>query len=228
MKYLHSLSCALFVAACGTSDGVEGAADPETSDPQAADADHAADPQAQTSSAEISIPAPSLSMAGSSTATVMNDRSGAGLQLDGGTDPASYAIAFYAVAASGTSATGEVTVNAAPGASFTYALRGTGGGYSSRYLRVQRVPGSDALQAWADGGPVTCGTLVSDRPTTLTVSFDGIARTFDVLIGGEPTACTDLPSRTGAPITGFRVTDEAMAGYGGHVEFTGFALFGSP
>jgi hypothetical protein len=232
MKYLHGLSCALFVVACGTSDGADGEMDPETSDPQAAETGNATNPEDQPSSADISadtsIPAPSLTLGGSSTATVTTSRSGAGLVLDGGTESASYAIAFYSIAPGGMGATGEVTVNAAPGASFTYALRGTGGGYSSRYLRVQRVPGSDALQAWAASGPILCGQLVSGRPTLVTVSFDGVARTFDVLIAGEPTACTDLPAKTSGPITGFRVTDEGVAGYGGHVELTGFALIGSP
>jgi len=62
----------------------------------------------------------------------------------------------------------------------------------------------------------------------VTVSFDGAAHTVDVLIAGAQTACTDLPTRAGGPITGFRVTDEAIAGYGGHVEFTNFALTPAP
>jgi len=62
----------------------------------------------------------------------------------------------------------------------------------------------------------------------VTLSFDGAARTFDVLLAGEATPCTDLPTKAAGPVTGFRVTDETIAGYGGHVALTDFALFAAP
>jgi hypothetical protein len=225
MKYSYGLSCVLFVAACGTSD--DGATDLQTSNPEpasVADPGHG-DPAA---SGESPIPTPSLTTGGSSTVTATTSLAGAGLQIDGGPEPASYALATYIVETGAMRATAEFTVNPAPGASFTYALRGTGGGYSSRYLRVQRVPGSDALQAVSANGAVVCGPLASGQPTLVTLSFDGAARTLDVLIAGAASACTGLPTKTSGPVTGFRVTDEAIEGYGGHVELTGLALLGSP
>jgi hypothetical protein len=225
MKYLHGLSCVWFVAACATSD--DPATDLQLTNPEPANVADLGqtDPAA---SDELSIPAPTLTTGGSSTATVTTSLAGAGLQIDGGLEPASYALATYMIDTGAMNVTAEFTVNPAPGASFTYALRGTGGGYSSRYLRLQRVPESDALQAVSVTGAVTCGPLASSRPTSVTLSFDGAARTFDVLIAGAPSACTNLSTRASGPVTGFRVTDETIAGYGGHVEFTSLALVRSP
>ena len=138
-----------------------------TSDPEpagAADVGQAG----QAASGEIAISPVSLATGGSSTITDTTSLSGPGLRMDGGTDPGSYAVATYVVDSSATSVTAKLTVNAAPGASFTFALRGSSGGYSSRYLRIQRVPGSDALEAVSAIGPVSCGPLASgqghDRP----------------------------------------------------------------
>jgi hypothetical protein len=214
-----------FIAACATSD--DPATDlqmPNSGPANVADLGQT-DPAAPT---EFSIPAPFLTTGGSSTATVTTSLAGAGLQIDGGLEPASYAVASYNFETGAMRATAELTVNPAPGASFTYALRGTGGGYSSRFLRLQRVPGSDDLQAVSVDGAVTCGPLASSRPTSVTLSFDGAARTFDELIAGEPSACTGLLTKVSGPVMGFRVTDETIAGYGGHVELTGLGLVGSP
>jgi hypothetical protein len=179
----------------------------------------------QAVSRAFPIPAPDIATGGSSTATATTSLVGAGLQIDGGTEAASYALASYMIDTGGAMrATAKFTVNPASGASFTYALRGTGSGYSSRYLRLQRVPGSDALQAVSANGAVACGSLLSGRPTSVSLSFDGAARTFDVLIDGAPSACNRLPTRTSGPVAGFRVTDETVQGYGGHVELTSLAL----
>ncbi|MEO7732933.1 MAG: hypothetical protein ABIY55_18355, partial [Kofleriaceae bacterium] len=124
--------------------------------------------------------------------------------------------------------TAEFTVNPAAGASFTYALTGTGGGYSSRNIRLERVPGSDHLQAVSTAGAVDCGRLPSGQPTLVTLSFDGAAHTFDVLLAGAQTACTDLTTRVSGPAVGFRVSDETIVGYGGRVDFTNLTLFGAP
>jgi hypothetical protein len=228
MKSLHGLACVLFVAACGTSD--DDATDLQMSDPEPAEPANAADlGQAdQAASGEFPIPAPSVMTGGSSTATVTTSLAGAALQIDGGTEPSSYAVASYVIQTGAMRATAKFAVNPAPGASFTYALRGTGGGYSSRLLRIQRVPGSDALQAVSTNGAVSCGPLASGQPTLVTLSFDGAARTFDVLIAGASSACTGLPTKVSGPVTGFRVTDETVEGYGGHVEFGSLALLGAP
>jgi hypothetical protein len=237
MKYSYGLSYVLFVAACATSDAAnedvdvtDHVDDPADQQPSSSDSTSvaAAGQTDQAASAGFPIPAPSLSTGGSSTATVATSFAGAGLQIDGGTEPAAYALATYIIDTGATRATGQFTVNPAPGASFTYALRGTGGGYSSRYTRLQRVPGSDALQAVSANGAVACGTLPSGQPTSVTLSYDGAAQTFDVLIAGQATACTHLPTKTSGAITGIRIVDEAIEGYGGHVELTNLALSASP
>ena len=174
------------------------------------------------------MPAPYLSTGGTSTATVMSSLAGAGLRINGGTESSSYALATYLVHTGTMRATAELTVNPAAGAAFTYALTGTGGGYSSRNLRLQRVPGSDQVQAVSTTGAVNCGRLPSGQATQVTLSFDGAAHTFDVLLNGAQTPCTDLITRVSGPAIGFRVTDETIAGYGGRVDFTNLTLFGAP
>jgi len=226
MKYSYGLSCVLFVAACATSN--DDAADLQTSDSgPASSADLG---QAGRAPAPFAIPAPTVTTGGSTTVTATTSLagSGPGLQIDGGVEPASYAIASYPFETGAMRATAELTVNPAPGASFTYALRGTGGGYSSRYLRLQRVPGSDDLQAITTNGAVRCGPLASGQPTLVTLSFDGAARTFDVLLAGQPSACTDLPTAVSGPVRGFRVVEETMAGYGGRIEIANLTLAASP
>jgi hypothetical protein len=99
-------------------------------------------------------------------------------------------------------------------------MTGTGSGYSSRHLRLQRVPGSNVLQAVATTGAVACGPLASGQPTAVTLAFDGATQTFDVLIAGARSACTDLPTRMAGPVNGFLLSDSTLEGYGGHVEFS--------
>ncbi|HET7506657.1 MAG TPA: hypothetical protein VFK02_36805 [Kofleriaceae bacterium] len=238
MKYSHGLSCVLFIAACATSnDDTDNIMDLQPSNPDPADL-QTSNPEPttvagsgqtnQAASGELAIPEPTLTTGGSSTATVTTSLAGAGLRIDGGMEAASYALASYIINTGAMRATAKLTVNPARGASFTYALRGTGGGYSSRYLRIQRVPGSDALQGVSTNGSVTCGALPSGQPTPVTLSFDGATQTFDVLIAGAATPCTHLPTRMAGPVTGFKMVDEAIDGYGGHVEFTNLALSASP
>lgn len=179
----------------------------------------------QADSIQAALPPPSIVTAGSSKVTATTSSAGPGLMIVGGTDLASYARGSYWIATGALSATAEFTVNPAPGASFFYELMGSGTGYTTRQLRLQRVPGSDALQAVAATGTITCGSLASGQPTEVTLAFDGVARTFDVLIAGAPSACTDLPASLQGPITGFRMMDPGNLGYGGQVEFTNLALF---
>jgi hypothetical protein len=237
MKHLIGLSCTLFIAACGMSD--DGATESEMSAPDGADGADVADLGAADQPAEVAadpgatdpatqrratLPAPTVEANGSSTATVLPALAGTAVQINGGTDPAAYAMVTYPIATGAMRATGELTVNPAPGAAFLYALRGTGGGYSSQ-LRVQRVPGSDDLQAVSTAGIFTCGTAPSGQATQISVVFDGTTKTFDVRIAGvlSPT-CTHLPTKVGGPVMGFRLMDAANEGYGGQVEFTNLGL----
>jgi hypothetical protein len=224
MKYLLGLSYVFLIAACAISDS---AADPGPviSDPEGV---APSDPGApgQTESATGALPAASVVQGGQTRVAITPSLAGSTVQIDGGTDLASYArVTFYAdVTAS--SITGQVTVNAAPGASFVYGFLGNSNGiWSGRTLRVLRIPGPEVLQAVAASGFVTCGPFPSGQPTDITLSFDGVAHTFDVLIGGSPTACTDLPTKFGGLDTAVRVEDYGNQGYGGHVEFSNFSLF---
>ena len=233
MKYIIGLSCcALIATACGT-DSVAADPDPGTSNPDHLDdpdSDQADDPgQADQSgsvqAAQGALPAPSISATGSSKMTDISSLAGSGLRIEGGTDLASYARGTYWVATGAMSATTEFTVNAAPGATFFYELLGSGTSYGTKLIHLERAPGSNALQALAKSGTVTCGTLASGQPTTVTLAFDSVARTFDVLIAGAPSACTDLPTMLVGPIKGLRMMDPGTLDYGGRVEFTTLALF---
>lgn len=109
-------------------------------------------------------------------------------------------------------------------AAFLYTLRGTGSGYSSRQLRLERAPGSDTLDASSTSGVVTCGNVASDAPTSVALVFHAASQTFDVQIGGAATPCTGLKTKMAAPVVGFRLMDASNEGYGGEVTFTDLAV----
>jgi hypothetical protein len=220
---------------CGTSniDVVDTeAANPEVVDPPASDqptdpveAPGAVQPD-QGAPRQAALPAPWVATGGATTATVTASRDSAIVQIDGGAEAAAYGLVSYRIVTGAMSATAEFTVNPAPGASFEYMLAGTGSGYSSRYLLLERLPGSDVLQAatTTGSGRVACGTVASGQPTTVTLAFDGATKTFDVLIAGAATACTHLPTKAAGPVNGFRLSDSPAEGRGGHVEFSDLTL----
>jgi hypothetical protein len=232
MKYLSSLTFVVAIASCAATEA--DAIDPEPATPEAADeatgevTDPAATPAAEqpgpVGSRQAALPEPSITLGGSSTATVTPGLDGATVVIDGGTASAEYAIVSYRIATGAMNATAEFTVNPASNAAFSYLLTGTGGGYSSRHIKLKRDPGSDALQAATTSGYVTCGALPSGQPTTVTLAFDGTAQTFDVLIAGAATPCTGLSTKAAGPVAGFRMNDESVAGFGGHVEFSDLVL----
>ncbi|HSS02265.1 MAG TPA: hypothetical protein VLM79_34640 [Kofleriaceae bacterium] len=209
------------------TDGVDAAdqVSPEQADPAEAPPESApADPgqPSQGAPRQATLPQPSITTGGSTT--VSASVSGASAQINGGTEAAAYALVSYRVATGAMSATTEFTVNPAPGAAFEYHLIGTGSGYASRYLRLIHEPGSSTLQAASTSGVVDCGPLPSGQPTTVTLAFDGSAKTFDVLIGGARTACTDLSTKTAGPVNGVRLSDSTVQGYGGQVNFSDIVL----
>ena len=225
MKRLIGLSYVLLIAACGAIDSAQADPNPETSNPTAEDPPDPGQTD-QTESARSALPAAEVYQTGHTRVTVTTSATGPVVQIDGGTDLSSYAYAAFYAEANSPRLTGEVTVNPASGASFVYELFGNSNGvWSGRTLRLQRVPGPEVLQATSASGNVTCGPLPSGRPTEVTLSFDGVSHTFDVLIGGAPSACTDLPTKFGNIGTGFRVLDYGNQGYGGHVVFSNFGLF---
>jgi len=120
---------------------------------------------------------------------------------------------------------GLPTVDPAPGASFIYGLNGSGSGYSTRNLRLQRVPGSNQLYATTATGQVACGPIIN-AATSVTLAYDGDHHnTFDVQVGGTPSACTRLSTRMKPPVVGFELMAASNAGYGGVVTFSQLALF---
>ena len=212
------------------TDGVDAAnqLSPEQADPAEAPAptpaSAPADPgqPSQGAPRQATLPQPSITTGGSTTVSAV--AGGASAQINGGTEAAAYALVSYRVATGAMSATTEFTVNPAPGAAFEYHLIGTGSGYASRYLRLIHEPGSSTLQAASTSGVVDCGPLPSGQPTTVTLAFDGTARTFDVLIAGARTACTGLSTKTSGPVNGVRLSDSTVQGYGGSVAFSDIVL----
>jgi len=168
---------------------------------------------------------PLIERQGSSTATVMPVTSqGEGLAIHGGNEQGAYLLASYSTPTSGGDATARFTVAPRGDAAFVYTLRGTGSGYSSRQLRLERAPGSNTLDASATGGVVTCGTVASDGPTAVALVYHAATQTFDVQIGGAATPCTGLKTKMAAPVVGFRLMDASNEGYGGEVTFTGLSV----
>jgi len=163
---------------------------------------------------------PTIYHAGSSTAHVLQTSSaGAGLEIDGGTQYGAYVLALYSGAQLTGDVTADVTITAAPGAAFSYVLRGSGTGYGGKQLRLERLPGSTTLRATAATGNVNCGTLASGTPVQVTLAVSPSAHQFDVLIDGAPTACTNLATNLAAPIVGFNLMDASNIGYGGVVRY---------
>lgn len=209
------------------TDGPDAANQPspaQQASPAEAPAAAPADPAQASQGAprQATLPGPEITTGGSTTATAA--AGGARAQINGSSEPAAYALVSFRVATGAMSATTEFTVNPAPGAAFEYHLIGTGSGYASRYLRLIHGPGSSTLQAASAAGVVDCGALPSSQPTTVTLAFDGSAKTFDVLIGGARSACTDLPTKTSGPVNGVRLSDSAVQGYGGRVDFSDLTL----
>lgn len=188
-------------------------------------ADPAQADEPQAAQAQAAEGRPDITTTGSTTFAVETSFAGNGLVMNAGTDLASWGQASFWVSNTAPSLTTELTVNPAPNAAFQYSLVASGKSYQTRELRLQRAFGSDALQAVITSGPVNCGTLPSNQATPVTLSVDRTAATFDVLIGGASSACTNLPTRIEGAIKGFRITDSGYQNFGGHVEFSDLSLF---
>jgi hypothetical protein len=167
---------------------------------------------------------PTITKAGSSSATVLSTaQGGPGVAIAGGSDEGSYLLAMYGAPGAPPDAVAEATVAPAAGAAFVFMMIGTGSSYSKRQLRLERLPGSNELEAESASGTVACGVL-DDRPTALTLQFHAAAQTFDVLLDGANTQCTNLPTLMQAPVAELELMDASNAGYGGRVEFSDLAV----
>lgn len=137
---------------------------------------------------------PDITATGSTTFRIQTSSAGTELLMNGGLDLASWGEADYWVSNNASPLTAELTVNPAPNAAFQDSVLAPGNSYYTRELRLQRAFGSDALQAVTSSGPIDCSALPSNQATPVTLSVDRAAATFDVLIGGAASACTDLPT----------------------------------
>lgn len=186
--------------------------------------DDTSDTSARPTGAQAMSP-PQIAYSGDSRVSLLAGLStGSSVQITGDPSDDAFALARYSVAVSGNRATARFTVDPAPGASFIYNLNGSGSGYSTRNLRLERIPGSNQLQATTATGPVACGPI-ANAATSVTLVYDGDRHTFDVKIGGAPSACTGLTTRMKPPAIGFELMDAPTAGYGGEVTFSQLALF---
>ena len=133
---------------------------------------------------------------------------------------------WYTTAFSGTSSavTASFDVKPANGASPTFMLRGTGYGASKTQLRLQRMPGSNALIAGTLNGP-HCGNLTNGAWNHVVLKINPVAKTFSVTINGlGVAACTNAPTTLGTPYKGISVFDPSNVGYGGTTDWDNFVV----
>lgn len=226
MKRLFQLMAAASACLIACTD----ADNPSTTDHPSADsdtaditgsgelADIAATPPGSTASA-AALPQPSISYSGTSRVTVLDS----GVRIEGDTATGAFALVRYDLPLAATHITAQLTIDAAPNAAFQYNLNGSGSGYSTKKITLQRLPGSDQLQAHSATGWVSCGALA--KPATATLLFDGDRHTFDVQLDGAATACTNLSIAFQPPVVGISIMDPSNTGYGGTVQLTDLAVY---
>lgn len=220
--------CGLVGCASDADDAdIEGPASAASDLAMAATTDDMSAMTARSTSAQT-LPPPQIAYSGESRVLLLpglpTSSAGGSVQITGDPSDGAFALVRYRVAVSSNRATAQFTVDPAPGASFIYSLNGSGSGYSTRNLRLGRVPGSNQLQATTATGQVVCGPI-ANAATSVTLVYDGDLRKFDVQIGGAPSACTGLPTRMKPPAVGFELMDASNAGYGGEVTFSQLTLF---
>ena len=153
-----------------------------------------------------------------SSASIINTADhGHVLQVHGSPAVPNYLVAAFHFTNSTTHIENSFDINPASGASFVWSFLGSG---QARWIRLQRGPGSQILEAYtAPSGGTNCGILASDAwsNVTLVMHADQLPHTFDVLINGAATACTGLSTSLTAPYTGVSMLDASNAGWGGNV-----------
>jgi hypothetical protein len=153
--------------------------------------------------------------------TVVNSADhGKVLRLHG--DNSAYLIASLGFSSSATEITTSVDIKPASGATFIWTLTGAGSSIGRRRIRLQRPPGTDVVQVQTvPAGTVSCGPVRSGVWSTvkLVVRAQTWPHTADVLINGEPTACTGLSVGLSPPFTSVQVMDAGNDGWAGNVDF---------
>src|SRR3954471_14321131 len=187
MRSIHIasvVSAGLFATGCASADAGpdEPADDPTTEATTASEGTAAVDPAPASAPPAQSgaISAPQLAYSGSSTASVLTSASSGapGLAISGDRSEGAFLLARYSMTPSVNDATAQLTVTPHGDAAFLYMLTASGSGYASRQLRLQRLPGSTALQAQIPTGTAVCGDVASDRPTAIALAFHSSTQTF--------------------------------------------------
>jgi len=116
----------------------------------------------------------------------------------------------------------SVDIKPSGNAAFVWSVNGTGVSTYKRRIRLQRWVGSNRLIASASpSGDTDCGSMPADAWTKLTmvVHTATTPSTFDVLINGNPTACTNLQAYVTKPFNMVQIMDSSSLNWGGNVRF---------
>jgi hypothetical protein len=164
-----------------------------------------------------------ISSAGSGSVSIVNTTDhGHVLKLLGSKTEGHFLIASRAISSSATEIITEVDIRPATNATFIWSLHGAGSSIGARRIRLQRQPGSTMLVSHTvPGGNRNCAPLPSNvwSRVTLKVHAGALPHTFDVLINGNPTACTGLSTGLSKPFTKISVMDASNLSWGGDVRF---------
>jgi hypothetical protein len=164
--------------------------------------------------------------AGSSSVSIVNTpKHGKVLLQNAGKatgDYLSYSTPFSPVS---TNLTVEFDVKPGSGASPTFILHGSGYGASKNQLRLQRIPGSNAVIVGTLNGP-NCGNLTNEAWNHVVLTVTSTApRTFTVTINGARTAaCTGASTTFTPPYKAIGIFDPSNAGFGGTTTWDNFYI----
>jgi hypothetical protein len=149
------------------------------------------------------------------------------LLLQGSTGYGDYRIGKLGGFSISSDVVASTDINPESGASFVWSLHGQGSGPYARRIRLERAPGSTTLVASSlPTGTVDCGSLDSDTWSNiaLVVRAEQTPHTFDLLINGQPTACTGLEVVTDPPFTSVQLMDASNLNWGGNVRLDNVAV----
>jgi hypothetical protein len=123
----------------------------------------------------------------------------------------------------------SATVDIKPdsGAGFVWTVFGTGVSNYKRRIRLERFPGTNTLTASASpSGDVDCGPLPSNQwsRVTLVIRTGTTPSSYDVLINGNRTSCTNLRAYVTKPFNMVEIMDSANDRWGGTVRFDNISL----
>ncbi len=152
---------------------------------------------------------------------------GHAMALQGDVGEGAFVTASTALSTSSRRVTALVDIRPSAGSAFVWSLTGAGDSIGARRVRLQVAPGTGVLVAQTSpSGSTSCGPLPAGAWTRVTLVVDARhePHTFDVRIGGMPTACTGVETGLGPPFDGVGVMDASNAGWGGDVLFDNFRV----